>query len=158
MDPNTRGARDVLTRLCRHRYEWPAYSCFTLVQEMAVYMGGPRPDVSGWTAGGSERAAAREAVRRHGSVVEAFAAEVAAAGPWVRRECDACTPARVAPGDVVLLRPGLATANAWRTVAHHVGLIGPECRPWVWTPPRPAPVSGQWGPPLVHMHLLGGDD
>ena len=162
MDTRIQGARDVLTRLCRHRYSWPDYSCFTLVQEMAVWLGRERPDVSAWTAGGSEYAAAKAAAKAHGSVEAAFAHEVAAASaegwPWTRQRCSAQTPCHVGPGDVVLLRPGLMTANAYRTVAHHVGLIGPECRPWVWTPPRPAVVTDQWGPPLVHMRLTGGDD
>ena len=158
MDTRIQGVRAVLTEQCRHRYSWPDHSCFTLVQEMAVWMGRPRPDVSAWTAGGSEYAAAKEAVRAHGSVPEAFAHEVEAAGPWLRMDCQEASPCHVGPGDVVLLRAGLRTANAFHTVSHHVGLIGPECLPWVWTPPRPAKVIDPWGPPLVHMHLMGWED
>lgn len=158
MDPRIEGARAVLTRQCRHRYCWPEHSCFTLVQDMAEWMGEPRPDVSAWTAGGSEYAAAKAAIKAHGSVEDAFAHEVAAAGPWRRTDCDAVTPCHVAPGDVVLLRAGLRTANAFHTVSHHVGLIGPDCLPWVWTPTRPARVIDAWGPPLVHMKLIGGGD
>ena len=158
MDTRIQGVRAVLSRQCRYRYGWPDHCCFTLVQDMAQWMGHPRPDVSAWTAGGSETTAAREAIQRHGSVAEAFAHEVEAAGPWVRMDCGDETPCHVQPGDVVLLRAGLRTANGFRTVSHHVGLIGPECRAWVWTPPRPAIVTDDWGPPLVHMRLTGGDD
>ena len=158
MNSNIAGVRRVLTDLCRHRYSWPDYSCMTLVAEMAVARGWPRPDTAPWSEAESEVAAVKEAIRRDGSVPAAFARCVAEAGPWVRRDCDRHTPCHVRPGDVVLLRAGLRTQSVFRTVSHHVGLIGPEGRPWVWTPPRPVPLTDAWGPPLVHMHLLGADD
>lgn len=148
MHPIIRAVRALLTEECRHRYRWPDHCCLSLVQGMADRMAEDLGDVSAWLECEDEEAAAQRAKARYGSVQAALGAVLSRTALWAPREPSPRTACCVAPGDVVLLPPGLRTDLGYVTVENHIGLIGPECRAWVWTPRRPAQVAVAWTPLL----------
>ena len=153
MNPLEIAARSIITNECRHRYAFPRYSCLGLVACAAEALGYPVPPATlrDWMDVEDEQAAVRKAVRAHRSVSQAFQAVVGSLPPWSCIECDGTIQARVRAMDLLLLKPGLRTQNNYETMRHHVALIGPECRAWVWCPGGMAPVHDLWGEPECYM-------
>ena len=153
MNPFEIAARKIISDECRHRYEFPRYSCLGLVACAGEALGFPVPKSTRleWMAAESEEDAVRKAVRAHRSVSQAFQAVVGSLPPWTCQPADSTLQTRVHAMDLLLLPPGLRTQSGYRTMRHHVALIGPECRAWVWTSFGMSPIDDVWGIPECYM-------
>ena len=155
MNPLEIASRQIITQECRHRYEFPRYSCLGLVACAADALGYPIPKATmrEWMAVEDEAGAVKKAVKDHQSVSQAFQAVVGNLLPWACVACDGSIQARVRAMDLMLLKPGLRTQNGHITLRHHVALIGPECQAWVWTTHGLSPVHDVWGEPECYMKV-----